>query len=120
MREFLASKVEYRVVADSVSEILWIRELLHSLGIDGTHATMLLSDSLSAIQLADYLVFHERTKRVGNDCHFIRDEIIQGTIATKHVSTKTHLVDILTLALGKKEFNVFLLKLGVYNLHTLS
>ena len=105
-------------MADTVSELLWLRDLLPSLGIKCDYPIILHSDSLSAINLAKNPVGHKRTKHVGLDCHFIRDEILRGKIATKHVSTSTQLEDIFTKALGRKEFESFLSKLGVCNLHT--
>ena len=105
-------------MADTVSELLWLRDLLPSLGIKCDYPIILHSDSLSAINLAKNPVGHKRTKHVGLDCHFIRDEILRGKIATKHVSTSTQLADIFTKALGRKEFESFLSKLGVCNLHT--
>lgn len=105
-------------MADTVSELLWLRQLLPALGIEVTAPITVHSDSLSAIMLAANPVFHARTKHVGTDCHFIRDEIIRGTIATKHVSTKSQLAYIMTKALGRQQFEDFLVKLGVCNLHT--
>lgn len=105
-------------MADTVSELLWFRGLLPEMRITCDAPIVLHSDSMSAIHLAKNPVYHARTKHVGNDCHFIRDEIIRGTIATKHVSTKSQLADIMTKGLGRREFEEFLGKLGVCNLHT--
>lgn len=105
-------------MADTVSELLWLRDLLPGMGISCDEPIMLHSDSLSAINLAANPVLHTRTKHVGLDCHFMRDEILRGRIATKHVSTKSQLADIFTKTLGSKEFEAFLCKLGVCNLHT--
>lgn len=113
-----SAEAEYRAMADTVSEIIWLRELLPALGIECTAPTVLHSDSLSAIKLAANPVYHARTKHIGMDCHFIRDELIRGTIVTKHVSTTHQLADILTKALGRREFEAFLVNLGVCNLHT--
>lgn len=112
-----SAEAEYRAMAETVSEIIWIRELLPALGIPCTAPTTLHSDSLSAISLAANPVYHARTKHVRRDVHFIRDELVNGTIATKHVSTTSQLADILTKALGRKEFADFLAKLGICNLH---
>lgn len=105
-------------MADTVSELLWFLELLPSMGIKCNEPITLHSDSLSTINLAANPVHHAKTKHVGMDCHFIRDEIIRKKIATKHVSTKSQLADIFTKVLGRKEFEAFLGKLGVSNLHS--
>lgn len=105
-------------MGDTVCELLWLRELLSDFGIDCSAPITVHSDSLSAIQLAANPVFHARTKHIAKECHFIRDEIIKGVIATKHVSTRSQLADIMTKALGRKEFEAFRLKLGVLDFHT--
>jgi len=63
--------------------------------------------------LAANPVYHARTKHVGRDVHFVRDEIIRGVVKTTHVNTKSQLADIMTKALGRKEFEEFLCKLGI-------
>ncbi|KAG7567306.1 Reverse transcriptase RNA-dependent DNA polymerase [Arabidopsis thaliana x Arabidopsis arenosa] len=113
-----SAEAEYRAMADTVCEIMWLRALLPALGISCNGPVTLYSDSLSAISLAANPVYHARTKHVGRDVHFVRDEIIRGTIATKHVSTTSQLADIMTKAKGRREFEAFLLKLGICNLHT--
>lgn len=80
-----STEAEYREMADTLSELLWFREILPEMGIICNAPIVLHSDSFSAINLAANPIYHVRT----NDCHFIRDEIIRGTNATKHVSTKS-------------------------------
>ena len=113
-----SAEAEYRAMAETVSEILWLLQLLPSLGIEVETPITIHSDSLSAIMLAKNPVFHARTKHVGRDVHFLRDEIIRGVVEPKHVSTTSQLADIMTKALGRREFEAFLVKLGVCNLHT--
>ena len=48
---------------------------------------------------------------------YIRHIIKRGLITTHHVSTKSQLADIMTKVLGRKEFEAFLVKLGVCDLH---
>ena len=91
-------------MSSTVQEVLWIRNLLRTFGIHFSSPILLHCDSKSAICLAANPVFHERTKHVENDCHFIRDEIVKGVIATKHVSTHSQLADIFTKPLGWKGF----------------
>jgi len=106
-----SAEAEYRSMADTVSEILWLRQLLITLGVDCSSPIPLFCDNQSAIYLSANPVFHERTKHVGSDCHFIRDEIVRGVIAPQHVSTHLQLADIFTKALGRKEFVTSILQL---------
>lgn len=113
-----SKEAEYQVIADTVSEILWLRELLTILGVDCSPTIPLHCYNLSAIHLSANPVFHERTKHVAFDYHFIRDEIVRGVISIKHVSITMHFADIFTKALGQKEFEGFVRKLGICDLHT--
>lgn len=112
-----STEAEYRSMAYTTQELLWMKELLHSLGVPHTSPMKLVCDNKSALYIAANPVFHERTKHIENDCHFIRDEIINGTIATTHVCTTEQLADILTKALGGPQFRYLLGKLGVCDLH---
>lgn len=75
------------------------------------------SNIKSAIELGNNPISHERTKHFGVDCHFIRDAITDEIVATAHVSTKSLLTDIFTKALGRKELEFFIYKLGILDLH---
>ena len=66
-----STEVEYRALADITSELLWLRWLLKDLGVSTFSATPLYCDNQSAIHISHNDVFHERTKHIEINCHFI-------------------------------------------------
>lgn len=72
-----------------------------------------LCDSKLAIQLATSLIFHERTKYVEIDCHFIRDNIKDGLLKIVYITKQHQVEDMLTKILSHKQHSRLLGKLGV-------
>lgn len=112
-----SAEAEYISMAAVTCELKWLKGLLHSLGIHHPRAMNLFCDSQSALYLAQNPVFHERSKHIEVDCHFIRDAIQEGTICPSHVPTYGQLTYIFTKALGKHQFVFLLHKLGICDLH---
>ena len=83
-----STESKYRALSTACSEILWLRGLLSDLGFPQTLTTPFHADNTSSIRITENPVFHECTKHIEVDCHFIRDEYIRKIIGLPHVSSE--------------------------------
>ncbi|CAI0404700.1 unnamed protein product, partial [Linum tenue] len=113
-----SAEAEYRAMASTVSEVLWLRFLLEELGVRQQGSMPLYCDNQAALHIAANPVFHERTKHVEMDCYFVREQVASKEIEPKKIGTAAQQADIFTKALGNEQFHTLLSKLGVRDLHT--
>ncbi|WOH00046.1 hypothetical protein DCAR_0519402 [Daucus carota subsp. sativus] len=109
-----SAEAEYRSMAAITCELKWLKGLLLSLGVHHTKAIKLFCDSQSALHIAKNPIFHERTKHIEVDYHYVRDAISDGLIDPSYVHTNTQLADVFTKALGRSQFEFLIRKLGVF------
>lgn len=89
-----SAEAEYRSMSRVVSQITWLVRQ-------------------AAIHIAKVPVFHEHTKHVELDCHFVRQQFLAGLISLMFVPSPSKLVDVFTKALPGSLHHSLLHKLGV-------
>ncbi|KAL9457543.1 hypothetical protein AB3S75_006564 [Citrus x aurantiifolia] len=107
-------------MAATTCELKWLKELLLTLDVEHPNPMRLYCDNQATLHIAANPMFHERTKHIEIDCHFVRDEVRIGNIRPTYASTHAQLADIFTKALGRQQFEFFLRKLGIQDLHALT
>jgi len=68
-------------------ELVWLKQLLQALQFGDVTQMTLICDNQTALHINSNLVFHERTKHVKIDCHFIREKTLSMDIKTKFVNS---------------------------------
>lgn len=106
-----STEAEYRALATTAAEIIWICHLLADFGISQTSPTIVLCNNISTTALTHNPVLHARTKHIELDYHFISDYNKKHHIILHHISMEFQVDDLLTKSLPIKHFKLLSNKL---------
>jgi hypothetical protein len=112
------AEAEYRAMAHTTCELTWLRTVLQEFGLLTQGPTPLYCDNQAAIHIASNPVFHERTKHIKVDCHFVRSKVESKDIITLFVPSGSQLANIFTKALSKNAIDSICSKLGVIDIYS--
>ena len=110
-----STEAEYHAMASTTCELVWLKTLLFDLMVLHPKHIILYYDNQVALHITRNLVFHERTKHIKIDCHYVRENF-HSNLMSIHISTQHQIVDIFTKALGKELFHHVVCKLGITDL----
>lgn len=106
-------EAEYRSMRRVTAELSWLTRLLHEMTAPNVIPVPLKCDSQAAIHIAKNPVFHEKTKHIDLDCHFVREKLNEGLVTLSYVHTSEQLADLFTKGLTGQQHHTLLGKLGV-------
>ena len=71
-------------MTQTACNMMWLRSFLTDLDISVDMSMSMYCDNQAIIYIANNLTFHECTKHIEVDCHYVRDMVMQGIISTPY------------------------------------
>ncbi|GJS78019.1 ribonuclease H-like domain-containing protein [Tanacetum coccineum] len=111
-----SAESDYRCLASTTCEIIWVIKVSKDLGVDGLLPVHLYCDSSSAISIVGNPVFHEKIKHFEIDLHLVREKVSDGVVKVLKVASASNVADIFNKSLGIAKHNEFCKKLSLVNM----
>ncbi|KAF5471074.1 hypothetical protein F2P56_011546 [Juglans regia] len=110
-----STEVEYKSLASSAAETIWLQTVLRELGISLSKAPTIWCDNLGANCLSMNPVYHSKTKHMDIDFHFIWDRVASKSLHVSFCSSHDQIADVLTKPLVADQFSRFQSSLNVHD-----
>jgi histone deacetylase 1/2 len=98
-----STEAEYRALANTAAEVLWLQSLLTELKVPFT-TPILYCDNMSTVALSHNPVLHAKTKHMELDIFFLREKVLSKSLIVRHVPATHQYADLLTKPLSPLRF----------------
>jgi hypothetical protein len=88
-----STDAEYKVVANTTAQIMWVQILMHELRIPCPPAVKLWCDNIGVKYLSANPVFHAWTKHIEVDYHFVRERVSRRLLKINFIPSKDQVAD---------------------------
>jgi hypothetical protein len=102
---------EYKGLYLVVITIVWLRQLMASMGYPQSAATLIFCDAQSAINFSHNPIYQSRLKHIDVKYHAVREYLESKAIELRWIQTASNIADIFTKALDKNTFWSFVTRL---------
>ena len=113
-----STEAEYRSLALTTSELLWVQSLLQELKIKH-ELPHVYCDNMSAVALTHNPVLHARTEHMELDIFFVREKVLNKSLLVTYVPSIDQVADIFTKPLSPTRFETLRNNLKVVDKFTL-
>jgi hypothetical protein len=97
------TEAEYVAATQASKEAIWLQMLMEELG-HKQEKIALFCDSQSALHLAKNPAFHQRTKHIRVQYHFVREKVEEGSVDIQKIHTEDNPADMLTKQISTDKF----------------
>ena len=92
---------EYVALSGCVQEVIWVRRVLHWMGVSVTAPTVVYEDNDAARILAQSEVMTKRSRFVETRFHYTREMVLEGEVTVVRCDTKEMTADLQTKGLAR-------------------
>ncbi|KAK6131602.1 hypothetical protein DH2020_034616 [Rehmannia glutinosa] len=110
------AEAEYIAAGNCCAQVLWMRQQLRDYEIEEKEIPIIFCDNISAINIAQNPVHHNRTKHIEIRHHFLRDCVSKRKIEISFVPSQDQLADIFTKPLSSETFALIRARLGIMHI----
>jgi hypothetical protein len=99
--------VEYKVIANATTEIMWIQTLMKELKVPCPAMAKLWCDNIGAKYISDNPIFHARTEHIKVDFHFVRERVSWRLLEIDFVPSRDQVANGFTKPLSVHHLEIF-------------